>query len=289
MSDLTITNHYVPCFWSALWNEGYYHLKVSNQKALKPREQSLYVLNIKSNTIYKSKTSKLFYEEKLGHIPITRAEYLELTAQDKTLSLAPEILYDHNALLIMDIENHFTDTEEVIGYDYIIKIMQNVKVLENYDDKVKVSAFLFYHPFRSARYLKSLYEKYSEHENFRFLALYEWKYLRDKITHTWVITDIFEGEWTVYSVCDFLFPICDNPIINRGNEIFAIISPKHLIKINIRKKSNKIFYRNKIGCLEYRRLIRNIIENTDSVIANGDKLLLEKIKKLKVWQRTLKE
>lgn len=289
MSELTNVNHYVPCFWSALWNEKFYELKVSNQKALKPRDQILHVLNIKGNEIYKSKTAKLFCEEKLGHIPITRSDYLELAEQDKTLPPEPEIQFDPDAFLVMDIENHFTDTEEVIGYEYIIKIIQNVKVLENYDDKVKISAFLFYHPFRSARYLKSLYDKYSEFENFRFLALYEWKYLRDKITHTWVITDILEGEWTIYSVYDFSFPICDNPIINNGNEIFAIISPKHLIKINIRKKVKKVLYRNKISCLEYKRLIKNIVHNTDSVIANGDKSLLEKIQKLKIWQRRTKE
>ena len=114
----------------------------------------------------------------------------------------------------MDTENHFSLMEESIGYEYILKIIKDARAIDNYENKVKISALLFYHPYRSYRYLLNLYEKYSDYENFRFWALYEWKYLMDKLSHTLKITKILEGKWTIYSLQNFYFPICDNPVLN---------------------------------------------------------------------------
>lgn len=44
MNEPTNKNHYIPCFWLALWNEKYYHLKILDHDAPKPRTQTLYVL-----------------------------------------------------------------------------------------------------------------------------------------------------------------------------------------------------------------------------------------------------
>ncbi|RYZ89275.1 MAG: hypothetical protein EOP04_07245, partial [Proteobacteria bacterium] len=237
MNGPTNKNHYVPCFWSALWNTEYYNLKAADLDVPIARKQTLYVLNINSNTIYSCKAEKIYYKERLGQIPITREEYLELTYFDSLPPLEQNPFDDDSGIVIMDFENHFSMFEEAIGYEYINQLVKDPHTIDNYQSKVEISAFLFYHPYRASRYLLELFDKYSESENSRLDAFYEWKYFMNKDSHALAITQILEGKWTVYSLERFSFPICDNPILNDGKKIYAIISPKHLITVDLLQKS----------------------------------------------------
>ncbi|MBB6240501.1 hypothetical protein HDC90_005178 [Pedobacter sp. AK013] len=286
MSGPTNNNHYVPCFWSALWNTEYYDLKIAGANAPSARTQMLHVLNIKSDTIYSCKAEKIFYKERLGHIPITREEYLELTKFDGSPPKEQNLFDDDNSIVIMDIENHFSMFEESIGYESIFRLMKDHRSIDNYGSKVEISAFLFYHPYRASRYLLDLFEKYSASENNRLDAFYEWKYFMNKDSHALAITQILEGKWTVYALERFSFPICDNPVLNDGKKIYAIISPKHLITVDLLEKSDITHFKNTIGYIEYKRLLRKIITNTDSVIAHTNKDTLERLQKSNFWKKT---
>lgn len=287
MTQPTNKNHYLPCFWTALWNTEYYFEAISGLQALLPRKRFVNVLNLKSNTIYKSKTEKIFYVEGLGHIPLTYKEYLELSSFGEMTS--EHIDVNEEGTYILDFENHFTTLEDAVDYNYIFSFIKRNGRIDDMQAKIKMSVILFYHNYRSRRYIESLFDKYSDCDNLRLEAYYEWKYLMDKISITLQILKFLDSKWTVYSLEYSDLPLCDNPFINDENEIIAIISPRHLIKIELTKRSNSITYKSNFKCLEYKKIIKKIIDNTDSVIVSADVDLLEKIKMSKSWLRKVEQ
>src|SRR6266542_1956250 len=67
----TRNSHYNPCFWTAFWSQTYYQAALSGTTSLRAREQVVYFLNVKSDTIYETKTEDAHYEKDLGLSEIT--------------------------------------------------------------------------------------------------------------------------------------------------------------------------------------------------------------------------
>ena len=68
----TKRNHYNPCFWTSLWNTEYFEAWARTGKPeAEPREQLVFALSLRSERIYRTKVSNLFYEKKLGVAKIT--------------------------------------------------------------------------------------------------------------------------------------------------------------------------------------------------------------------------
>ena len=71
--DVTKRNHYNPCFWTALWNDEYYRAiaggKVEGKAA---RQQTVHVLNLKSQKTYRTIMEHVHYDKNLGFAEITR-------------------------------------------------------------------------------------------------------------------------------------------------------------------------------------------------------------------------
>src|SRR5437870_3956313 len=69
---LTTKNHYNPCFWTAHWNPVYMECALRGKRNQESaRNQRVFVLNVKSNKIYRVSVENLHYDKNLGIAEIT--------------------------------------------------------------------------------------------------------------------------------------------------------------------------------------------------------------------------
>lgn len=120
----TKRNHYNPCFWTSLWNTEYFEAWARTGKPeAEPREQLVFALSLRSERIYRTKVSNLFYEKNLGVAKITPEsmktfcqrwhpqEYERLCA---FLAENPETIY-------LDFEQILAAIERLDTYSWLLK------------------------------------------------------------------------------------------------------------------------------------------------------------------------
>jgi hypothetical protein len=116
----TSRNHYNPCFWVALWNDAYFRewQSTSSPPDRHAREQSVWVLNLRSDRIYESKVEGVHFQKGLGVAEISPESMLDWCKHwypGEVAGLAEYLRHDPDPLYL-DFEPTLHGLEQLHGY-----------------------------------------------------------------------------------------------------------------------------------------------------------------------------
>src|SRR5687768_9279749 len=134
---LQVKYHYIPCFWSAFWNEDYYHGFLSGQVA-KARSQRVDCLNLRADKLFTTTVENVFYEKHVGLADLKNEDVLEFTKRyfpEETLEFDP----NDSGEYFLDFENFFS-TQEDLQKETLFEV---VKTQEISDLKQKTEMAFF--------------------------------------------------------------------------------------------------------------------------------------------------
>lgn len=283
--DITHRTHFNPCFWTAFWNKDYYEKYQKNPSIKKDcRKQIVYSLNLRAGNILKSKIENVHFEKGLGTSEITpdkARDYCKRVFPEKYDEL-DKYLKSHPDTLILDFENVFSAIENSPAYQSLIDVIQKEKISMR-EEKANIATFIVLHNMRNHSIINSMIEisdKLGEHNFEHFIWL----------KHAWsnpgvlyhLVYPLIESQWILYKTKDHTFPLCDSPIMSKNGSIMVALSPRMLLEINMRTKTDlekwaEKDYIPKFKLNEFRR--RTISHSFVEIVFNERETL-------EVWQRT---
>jgi hypothetical protein len=205
---MTITKrtHYNPCFWTALWNHEYYESFMGGKAgSLVPRKQTTFVLNVKSNKIYKDKVDNVHYEMNLG------------IAKYKSKML--------------DFENIFTRLENTPSYQVLPQIIKRQNI-GSAKEKVSLADFIYLQRLRSHAILGAIIEFNEKQSIKKFQSLiYLKKMLSDQQFSFRTVKGISQCKWILYRTKKDTFPLSDSAILMDNKSIMVALSPRLMLEI----------------------------------------------------------
>ena len=234
-------NHYNPCFWTALWNPNYYRLATTEgMESLSVREQSVYVLNVKSEKLFQTTVERVHYEKNLGLAEISRE-----AAEDFSRRHYPQ---EHEEFVrksasspypvFIDFEQILTAMEKLLPYQTLLKVAVEGRI-ESREDKAHLSSFLVWQLLRSHAIMNSMIDWHRKlgHEKFEHFVM-----LKRQLGNTSALANRIEllvcGQWSLFSATDEIFPLCDSPILVKSHSIMVALSPKLLLEIDLNIKTH---------------------------------------------------
>lgn len=232
MADVfTKRNHYNPCFWTALWNIGYFEALVGGLENTSPaRDQEVFALNVRANRIYATKVGKVHYDKNLGVAEITPVAMKrfckrwfpnEYEGLSRYVEENPETLY-------MDFEDILEGIEEKGRYDCLIEAAR-VGGLSSTEHKGFITCILIIHAMRSHEMMASMLDLTGS------FGLEKWEYfwlLKNAWGNPFVLaraaTPLVAAQWILYRTSDHRFPLCDSPVMIKRDTLMAVLSPRLL-------------------------------------------------------------
>ncbi|MEO7146173.1 MAG: hypothetical protein ABI165_21980 [Bryobacteraceae bacterium] len=229
-------NHYNPCFWTALWNEQFFADSCTGKIGRgSSRRQQVFTLNLRSNKIFKTQTEKVHYDKGLGIAEITTASMLEFCQRrfpDKAENLR-QCLAEHPDILYLDFEATLTGVENLQCYDALLRAAKRGG-LESSVHKGFLACALVIHAMRSHELMTSMLGEPSP------LSTEKWEYFwllknawSDRLALARAVIPLALGEWTFWRTQHHHFPLPDSPVMIDHDSVFALISPRLLLKIDL--------------------------------------------------------
>lgn len=282
--SFTKRNHYNPCFWVAYWNEEYFRAATaSTETKLKPRDQTIFTLNIRANKVVRTTVDNVHFDKGLGIAEIAPdsmkdfckrrfpSEYDEFC---KNLGENPEILYH-------DFEDILTGVEKVGGYSSLIEAVKRGG-LSSVEHKGFLTCLLVIHVLRSHEVMQSMIEfsgiKRMPKWEYFWLLKNAWS---NKLVLARAVTPLAFSQWVLYQVEQPRFPLCDSPVIVGRNNIMVILSPRLLLEINLNVPwpEDHWIERSGISNSKFREFRRRAISNTFKEI------VFSSSEELETWRR----
>lgn len=283
--SITKKNHFIPCFWSAYWNYEYLSLKRENSNhQSSARNEKVFVLNIKNNSIFNKKTEDIFFEKNAGIAIITPE-----AALNYALKNAPETYEDvkkkYNTDVTLDFENHFTIMEQCYKGGLEELVLTNDFIGD--EQKAQLCSLLFYQILRHPNLLNPIEKMFKQHGMEKFEMFYSLKEKMSSIEELAKLSIPFVfPKWKIYKLKKNVFPLSDNPILIKNESLMVALAPNIMLEINLKENTNIIqpcIIKKRISYFKKREFIKRTIISSNKEIIFGDVELLEKIKKLKVY------
>lgn len=279
--NITFRNHYNPCFWTALWNNEYYHaIKYSKERNRKPRDYKLKGIRFSCSKIITNKSDGLFFELNMGLVLMTIKElrdlYYKLPKDYTFISTYNKFRIKYLYWLIpkwgiiIDIERLFTELEHINGTRSVLDLVKYGKVI---DDKHKslIATFVYTHQLRSPITFSTNYNKYIDTNHPKAFTVLSFIHsLSNEKELQNVISGYMECVWHLFTVSIDIFPLPDLPIYEDKLNVIAVLSPRHLLIINKEDKEGGMKYHNSINKKILDTVYKKIIQNTfrDLVLEN---------------------
>jgi hypothetical protein len=277
-------NHYNPCFWTALWNEDYYDRAIKNlTHPSPPREHLVYALNVKSGQIHKDKVDNIHYDKNIGVAEISRK-----AAEDFAIKYHPDhyenfILVNEKATypVYLDFEQTLTELERLPPYKVLLQVAQKNRI-ESGEEKAYLGCFIVLQLMRSHAIMNAMiqfHEDLQEHKFEHFVTL-KWMLSDTNFLFT-LVYPIVACRWTLFSVDDNLFPLCDSPILVKPHSLMVALSPRLLLEIErtIPAREDECHIQQTIKPRILDEFRRRTVGNTFREIIGSEKIL-------KSWQNT---
>lgn len=276
----TKRNHYNPCFWTALWNKPFFEswLGDAAQRG-KPREQLVWVLNLRACKILANKVANVHFDKGLGVAEITgeSAERFcrrwfpeKLPGLKASLSMRPGTEYR------LDFEHVLAGMERLGVYGALMKAARIGRV-DSLEHKGFVASALVLHAMRSHELMANMTEAGA-------IGL-------EKFEYFWLLGNAFGnplilgraaaplagGQWILYRTDDHRFPLCDSPVMVNRDSVMAVLSPRLLLEVNLKvpRYENLPLIRDGISASKFREFRHRAIGNSFKEIIFGDRAALE--------------
>ncbi len=278
----TKRNHYNPCFWAALWNEGYYRRYCAGTlDGESAREQRVYALNLRANKILPTKVEQVHFHKNLGIAEITPESAKRFCARHYPAE------YDQ---FCRDIKVHpemlWIDFEEVLsGIEASTAkyLMQAAKLgdFESAEHKGFLICEIMIHAMRSFEFMSTAVKRAD------VMGVDKWEYfwcLKQALSNPTFLqraaTVAALSEWTLWRTSHHAFPLCDSPVMINSESLMVVLSPRLLLDINLNIRSEEQYWRICDGVPQhkYEEFQRRSIENTFKEIIFHDASVL------KQWQ-----
>lgn len=290
--NLTSKPHFIPCFWSALWNKQYYSdFKSNSINQEKCREVRLFLLS-KNRKDSNPKAKRVFVWKKLGLIRITPHELRMMKTRGQGIfkSIGDNgVVDDETDRFDVSFEDIYSGIEKEVGYCNVLNIVKQGTV--NSEDRIYISTFLVYHSLRSPYCISQLKLKYGHSENPEFEAYKEW--------YQWIIGGKqeriaqlaslhYSSYWTLYNRETADVPLSDNPILQSGKKIYAILSPEYVLEIDCCKpqKPSAVQY-SVLDVSKYLELKTEIIKQCSYDLVFNDFAVLNEWKSSAAWKEKI--
>ena len=275
---LTKRNHYNPCFWTALWNKDYHKRMMKNLAHPMPaRNHVVHSLNVKSGKIHKSKVEEIHYDKNLGIAEISR-EDAECFVKKYHSGNFVEFLIANKASeypVFLDFEQILTEIEKLPPYDVLIKVAKK-KLIETVEEKSYLGCFIVIQQIRSHAIMNALiqfYEGIGEKKFEHFITL---KWMLSNVGFLFkLVHPLVTCRWTLFSVADDLFPLCDSPILVNPRSLMIALSPELLLEIDrtIPAREDECLLKRRIRRRKLDEFRRRTIGNTFREIIGNEKIL----------------
>lgn len=283
--NISHRTHFNPCFWTAFWNKDYYEKHRENSSIKKDcRIQIVYSLNLKADKIFKRKVENVHFGKGLGISKITPDK-----ARDYCKRVFPEeydkldkYLKSHPDTLILDFENVFLAIENSPSYQSLINVIQKEKISTR-EEKAYIAGFIVQHNMRNHIVINSMIEILDILGKHRFEHFIWLKYVWSNPDILYrLVYPLIESQWILYKTKDHTFPLCDSPIMSKNGSIMVALSPRMLLEINMRTKTDpeKWIEKDYISKFKLNEFRRRTISNSFIEIIFYNKETLE------LWQRT---
>jgi hypothetical protein len=229
-------NHYNPCSWTALWNRGYFDaLRGGTATSLRARNQTVFALNLRADSIYQTTVGNVHYDKGLGWAKITPEEMKEFCRRrfpDKYESMAAHVR-ENPETLFMDFEETLEAIEAKGGYDSLLEVAR-LGELSSIEHKGFVTCLLIIHALRSHEMMNSMIDFTG------FAGIPKWEYfwmlknaLASPIVLARAVTPLALGQWTFYRTPEHRFPLCDSPVMIGSDILMAVLSPRLILEIDL--------------------------------------------------------
>ena len=238
MYQPTSRNHYNPCFWVALWNSEYFREWQSASSPLKrhAREQSVWVLNLRSDRIYESKVEGVHFHKGFGVAEISPESMLDWCKRwhpSRVEALAEHVRQDPHPLYL-DFEPTLHGLEQLQGYEAIMNAARNERILSA-THKGFLACALIDHAMRSYELSTSMIQRQGQPGQPS-----KWEYLwllktawANELVGARATLPLAMGQWTLWRTGDFTFPLCDSPVVVHRDGLVAVLSPRLLLEIDL--------------------------------------------------------
>lgn len=271
-------NHYNPCFWTALWNEGYYERATRNStQPLASREQVVHALNVKSGKILKSKVDDLHYDKELGVAEISKAAAEEFVKKYHPDQYDKFILANETAdyPVYIDFEQILTELEKLPPYKVLLKVAQKGRI-ESAEEKAHLGCFVVIQNMRSHAIMNAMIQLHEKGYKFEHFVTLKWM-IGDTNFLFSLVYPIVACQWTLFNVDAHLFPLCDSPILINPKSIMVALSPRLLLEIERTIPAREDEWR-LLQAIKHRKLEefrRRTIGNTFREIIGNERILKE--------------
>ena len=233
--NVTKRSHYLPCFWTAHWNENYFFAMSKGEKTGKPREQKVFGINFRAKKILPDYVKNFFFEDLTRTVALTDKEFLTLSQTHRVVcsDLLDQDAANDEAECVFDIEDIFCKLENSPPYVELRKIITN-QCLTTKEQKAAISCLIFTHKDHLPEPIRSLMSSSHVEGKRQFEAALELPSLLIKYYH--VINDaihkLCNSDWTLYASATPLFPLSDRPVLNFDDAVVIALSPRLLLKID---------------------------------------------------------
>ena len=238
----TTRNHYNPCFWTAHWNQVFHDTALSSEpNPLRPRDQLVNVLSVKSDKIFPDKVDNIHYDKFAGRAEISR-EDAEAFAQRYHPDRYEDFLLKNRSApypLIIDFENVFTGIEQTGAYDTLLNVIRRQEIATA-EDKANLAAFLVIQLLRSHAVMNAGLEWHSGlgRPKFEHLINLKW-FLSDSDALYAAVIPVAFAHWSLFVVAEHTFPLCDSPVLVSPTNVMVALSPTLLLEILPKVKASE--------------------------------------------------
>lgn len=287
--SITKRNHYNPCFWTALWNLNYYESFLKGKAGnLKPREQTVYALNVKSDNIFQTKVDDIHFDKNFGVAEITLDSMKRFVKRYhlENYDGFHKTIKDDEYPILLDFESILTGIEKLPSYSALLNVVRGQNIV-SMDEKAFLSLFVYTQFLRGHAIMNSSIEWSSQNniEKFEHFILLKWG-LSD-VNHLFqTARPMALSEWTLHKADKNLFPLTDSPVLFGANSILIALSPRLLLEIFRKPALNSDGWtiQNGIDSNKLNEFRIRTIGNTFREIIFSDKELLEDWQKSKEFR-----
>lgn len=277
---VTRRSHYNPCFWTALWNNGYFELWRAGQTGiLSPRRQIVFALNVRANKVVETAVENAHFDKLSGVANISPASMRDFCLRkfpDKYEEWAKDETRFSEALML-DFEDFLMRMEGLQTYSWLLKAAK-IGGLESVEHKGMLLTMLVIHSMRGYEFTRAMIE------HSRNIGIEKWEYFWE-LRNAWsnpvvlarAVTPLALGRWTFWRAGTHRFPLCDSPVMISRDSMMAIVSPRLLLEVelNVDVPGLQWVIRDEIRPEKYNEFRQRAIENTFREILFHERDLLE--------------
>ena len=188
-----------------------------------------------------------------------------------------EYLRSHPDPLYLDFEPTLHGLEQLQGYQAIMEVARNESILSAAHQGF-LACGLMMHAMRSYEFSTSMLKVHQgkEPSKWQYLWLLKTAWANELVLARAVVPLVM-GEWTLWSTGDSAFPLCDSPVVMHKDGLFAVISPRLLLEIDLTvpRPEGHWISRHDLPPEKLHVLRRGILSNTFKELIASDRVLAE--------------